>query len=115
MGFSGVLFSISQSGADNFMSVTREEVRHIALLSRLDLSEAEIDRFTAQISQILDYAAKLNELDTTNVEPTFHAVPLENVFREDVPGQPLPLADALGNSAATRGSFFEVPKVADGS
>lgn len=97
------------------MPVTREEVRHIALLSRLDLSEAEVDRYAQQITQILDYATKLNELDTTHVGPTFHAVPLENVFREDVTGSPLPLADALMNSAATRGAFFEVPKVADGS
>ncbi len=97
------------------MAVTREEVKHIALLSRLELSEEEITIFTGQLSQILDYATKLNQLDTSHVDPTFYAVPLENVFREDRPGTPLPLADALMNSARARGAFFEVPKVADGS
>jgi len=97
------------------MAVTNEEVKHIALLSRLDLTEEEIQMYTEQISQILDYAAKLNQLDTSQVDPTFHAVPLQNVFREDHPGDPLPAADALANSARSRGAFFEVPKVADGS
>jgi aspartyl-tRNA(Asn)/glutamyl-tRNA(Gln) amidotransferase subunit C len=97
------------------MPVTPEEVRHIALLSRLQLTEKEIGTYAEQLSGILDYAAKLNELDTSKVEPTFHAVPLENVFREDHPGEPLPLEDALRNSARSRGAFFEVPKVADGS
>jgi aspartyl-tRNA(Asn)/glutamyl-tRNA(Gln) amidotransferase subunit C len=97
------------------MAVTSEEVKHIALLSRLDLSSEEIAIYTEQLSEILDYATKLNELDTTHVEPTFHAVPLENVFREDCPGEPLSLEDALMNSARARGAFFEVPKVADGA
>jgi aspartyl-tRNA(Asn)/glutamyl-tRNA(Gln) amidotransferase subunit C len=97
------------------MAVTREEVQHIALLSRLALSKEESEKFAGQLSQILDYAAQLNRLDTSGVEPTFHAVPLANVFREDHPGQSLPLSDALGNSARSKGAFFEVPKVADGS
>ncbi|MCA9412100.1 MAG: Asp-tRNA(Asn)/Glu-tRNA(Gln) amidotransferase subunit GatC [Candidatus Omnitrophica bacterium] len=97
------------------MSVTREEVKHIALLSRLELTEEEMDRYAEQLSAILDYAAKLNELDTAGVEPLFHAVPVENVFRPDVPGKPIPLESALQNSARTKDAFFEVPKVADGS
>lgn len=97
------------------MAVTPEEVKHIALLSRLELTGEEISTYAGQLSEILEYAAKLNELDTSKVEPTFHAVPLENVFREDRPGKPLPLEDALMNTARPRGAFFEVPKVADGS
>ncbi len=97
------------------MAVTTEEVKHIALLSRLELTEQEIAMYTEQLSEILDYAAKLNELDTSQVGPTFHAVPLENVFREDHPGIPLALDDALMNTARARGAFFEVPKVADGT
>jgi len=97
------------------MAVTLDEVKHIALLSRLELSEEEIATFTEQLSEILDYAEKLKELDTTHIEPTFHAVPLENVFRADCPGQTLPLAEALMNSARAHGAFFEVPKVADGA
>jgi aspartyl-tRNA(Asn)/glutamyl-tRNA(Gln) amidotransferase subunit C len=97
------------------MAVTREEVEHIALLSRLALSTEEVERFTHQLSQILDYSAKLNELDTSQIEPMFYPLPLENVFREDVPGEPLPLEDALSNAPRRNGPFFEVPKVADGS
>ena len=97
------------------MAVTKEEVRHIALLSRLALGEDEIESFTEQLSRILEYAAQLNELDVSGVEPMFYPVALENVFREDAVGAPLPLEDALRNTAEASGSFFEVPKVADGS
>ena len=97
------------------MSITREEVQHIALLSRLELTEEEVDRYADQLTAILDYAAKLNELDTQGVEPLFHAVPVENVFREDVPGKPLEVENALRNTARRKEVFFEVPKVADGS
>ena len=97
------------------MAVTKEEVEHIALLARLELSPDEVEIFSRQLTQILDYSAKLNELDTSKVEPTFHAVPLENVFRDDRPGTPVSLDDALRNTAKSRGGFFEVPKVADGS
>ena len=97
------------------MAVTREEVEHIGLLSRLALSEEELDTFSRQLSQILGYAAQLNELDTSQVEPMYYSILLENVFREDSCGKSLPLEDALGNAARTNGPFFEVPKVADGS
>ncbi|MCG3197363.1 MAG: Asp-tRNA(Asn)/Glu-tRNA(Gln) amidotransferase subunit GatC [Candidatus Omnitrophica bacterium] len=97
------------------MAVTKAEVQHIALLSRLAISEEESERYAQQLSEILDYAAQLNRLDTAGVEPTFHAVPLVNVFREDIQGTPIPLEAALSNSARAKGSFFEVPKVADGS
>jgi len=97
------------------MPVTREEVKHIGLLSRLALNEEEVETFARQLSQILDYAVQLNELDTSQVEPMFYPLPLENVFREDRPGKPLPVEDALRNTARSNGPFFEVPKVADGS
>jgi aspartyl-tRNA(Asn)/glutamyl-tRNA(Gln) amidotransferase subunit C len=97
------------------MSVTPEEVQHIALLSRLEVTEDEAARYAEQLSQILEYAAQLNQLDTSAVEPTFHAVPLANVFREDHPGTPLSLDQALQNAPRSRRPFFEVPKVADGS
>ena len=97
------------------MSITREDVQHIALLSRLELTKEEEERYANQLTAILDYAAKLNELDTSEVAPLFHAVPVENVFREDVPGTPLDLESALQNTARRKDAFFEVPKVADGS
>lgn len=97
------------------MAVSKEEVQHIALLSRLALSDEEIETFADQLSGILDYAAQLDELDTTNVDPMFYPVRLHNVFREDTPGKPIPADQALANSAQTKGSFFEVPKVVEES
>jgi aspartyl-tRNA(Asn)/glutamyl-tRNA(Gln) amidotransferase subunit C len=97
------------------VAVSKEEVQHIALLSRLALTEAEIETFADQLSGILDYATQLDKLDTSGVDPMFYPLPLQNVFREDVPGGPLPLDRALANASKTNGSFFEVPKVADGS
>ena len=62
------------------MKITREQVEHVALLARLKLDEAEIATFTGQMDAILAYADKLNQLDTTGIVPTSHAVPMENVF-----------------------------------
>ncbi len=97
------------------MSVTRDEVQHIALLARLELTGEEVERYSEQLTAILDYSAKLNELDTSAVAPLFHAVPVENVFREDIPGNPLGVERSLQNTARRKEVFFEVPKVADGS
>jgi aspartyl-tRNA(Asn)/glutamyl-tRNA(Gln) amidotransferase subunit C len=81
----------------------------------LALSPEEIETFAGQLSGILDYAAQLDSLDTSGVDPMFYPLPLQNVFREDIPGIPISPELALGNAARTNGSFFEVPKVADGS
>ena len=64
--------------------ITRQEVRHVALLARLELSESEEERMTGQMNGILEYMEKLNELDTKDIEPTTHAIQLQNVFRPDV-------------------------------
>lgn len=64
-------------------TITKEEVRHVAHLARLAITDEEVEHFTEQLAKIVQFADKLNELDTTNVEPTTHVLPLENVFRED--------------------------------
>ncbi|WP_342526220.1 Asp-tRNA(Asn)/Glu-tRNA(Gln) amidotransferase subunit GatC [Chryseomicrobium sp. FSL W7-1435] len=64
-------------------TITKEEVRHVAHLARLAITEEEVEHFTEQLAKIVQFADKLNELDTTNVEPTTHVLPLENVLRED--------------------------------
>ena len=64
-------------------TITKEEVRHVAHLARLAITEEEVKHFTEQLAKIVQFADKLNELDTTNVEPTTHVLPLENVLRED--------------------------------
>ena len=93
------------------MSISREEVLHVAHLARLEFSEKEVELFTSQLADILDYVAQLNELDTSNVEPTYHAIPLSNVFREDKVKDSFPVDEILSNAPEREDGFFVVPKV----
>jgi aspartyl-tRNA(Asn)/glutamyl-tRNA(Gln) amidotransferase subunit C len=95
-------------------TLTLDQVRHVARLSRLELSDDEAHRFTVQLGAILGYVAKIAELDTSGVEPMAHPLPLSNVLREDVEKPGLPLADVLRNAPETDGPFFKVPKVIGG-
>jgi len=91
--------------------ISREEVRHVAALARLDLSEGEESRMTEQMNQILSYMEKLNELDTASVPATTHAIELKNVFREDETVESLERELALKNAPQSDGASFVVPKV----
>lgn len=91
--------------------ITRQEVRHVALLARLELSEAEEQRMTGQINSILEYMDKLNELDTKDIVPTTHAIQLQNVFRPDSIHDSIDRKDSLANAPGTDGVNFVVPKV----
>ncbi len=91
--------------------ITRQEVRHVALLARLELTEAEEQQMTGQMNAILGYMDKLNELDTGEVEPTTHAVELRNVFRPDCVEPSLDRKDSLANAPGTDGVNFVVPRV----
>jgi aspartyl-tRNA(Asn)/glutamyl-tRNA(Gln) amidotransferase subunit C len=93
------------------MKITREQVEHVARLARLELSDAEKELFTGQLDGILAYVDKLNELDTSGIVPTAHAVPMENAFREDVVTASLGVERALANAPDRSESFFRVPKV----
>jgi aspartyl-tRNA(Asn)/glutamyl-tRNA(Gln) amidotransferase subunit C len=93
------------------MALTREQVEHVALLSRLALTEEQIERMTHQLAAILGYIEKLNELDTGGIEPLSRPLKVENVFREDKPGKSLDREDALKNAPAQRKGFFEVPRI----
>ena len=95
-------------------SITAKEVRHVAKLARLDLPEERIGRFTMQLESILDYVAQFQEGDMAAVEPMAHAVPMHNVFRNDVVEPSLPLEKVLQNAPETDGPFFKVPKVIGG-
>jgi aspartyl-tRNA(Asn)/glutamyl-tRNA(Gln) amidotransferase subunit C len=92
------------------MALTREQVRHIAELAKLKLSDDEISRMTAQLSAILDYAARLQELDTDAIPPTASVVPLQNEMRADHVTASLPRADVLANAPdqSEDGAFFRV-------
>ncbi len=91
--------------------ITREEVRHVADLARLELSESEEERMTGQMNGILEYMEKLNELDTAGIVPTTHAIQLQNVFRADVVKDSLDREKALANAPESDGVNFIVPKV----
>ena len=95
------------------MKITRKEVEHVAKLARLALRDDEIDTMTAQLSNILTYVEKLNELDTKNVDPTAHVLPIKNVLREDEVKKSLEREKALGNAPDRTEEFFRVPKVID--
>ena len=91
--------------------ITPEDVRHVARLARLELSEAELERMRAEMDAILAYMDKLRSLDTTGVEPTSHAVPLRNVMRDDEPRPSFPRDDMLANAPDRAGNFFRVPRI----
>jgi aspartyl-tRNA(Asn)/glutamyl-tRNA(Gln) amidotransferase subunit C len=95
--------------------IDQARVRKVARLSRLDLTEAEVEEFTGQLSAILDYVAKMNELDTDNVEPLAHCLPISNVFRADSVKDSLGTEKTLANAPQRDGEFFKVPKILDGS
>lgn len=95
------------------MSLTPADVAWIANLARLALTEEELEAYRTQLSAVLDYAARLNELDLTGVEPSAHAVARQNVWREDVVEPSLPLEDVLFNAAATAQDQFLIQSVLD--
>ncbi|MBI4531946.1 MAG: Asp-tRNA(Asn)/Glu-tRNA(Gln) amidotransferase subunit GatC [Candidatus Latescibacteria bacterium] len=93
------------------MPVTIRDVEHVIKLARLQFDEEEKGRLTRDLNRILDYVEKLNELDTSDVEPTSHVLPLSNVFREDVVTPSTPRDLLLSNAPSTERGFFKVPKV----
>ena len=91
--------------------ITIDDVRHVARLSRLALSEDHLRRLTSQLELILGYVNKLSEVDVTGVEPMAHALPVHNFFRDDDVEPSLSLEEVLRNAPETDGPFFKVPKV----
>ena len=95
------------------MALTRDEVRKVAHLARLELSEAEVQQYQEQLSKILDYVARLDELDLADVPPTAYAVPLRNVLRDDEIAPSLPIELALFNAPRTTDQQFLIQRVLD--
>ncbi|HVO83268.1 MAG TPA: Asp-tRNA(Asn)/Glu-tRNA(Gln) amidotransferase subunit GatC [Syntrophobacteria bacterium] len=93
------------------MKITLEEVEHVARLARLEVSPGEKEELTRQMNRILQYVEKLNELDTTGVSPTSHAIDLENAFREDAVEASLPRDASLENAPESNGTEFVVPRI----
>lgn len=93
------------------MKISKEDVAHVAQLARLRFEEKELEQFTHQLNTILTYMDQLNELDTSSVEPTTHAMDLFNVFREDRVVPSITVEEALSNAPQRMGGAFQVPRV----
>ncbi|MCC5847725.1 MAG: Asp-tRNA(Asn)/Glu-tRNA(Gln) amidotransferase subunit GatC [Verrucomicrobia bacterium] len=87
------------------------DVRYVANLARIDLTDAEIERLTGELDQILSFVHQLDMLDLAGVEPLSHPHPISNVFREDVPGDCLDREDVLENAPATVQQLIRVPQM----
>lgn len=95
------------------MALSPDEVRKVAKLSRLDLSDVDLAKMGDQLNRILDYVDSLKEVNTDGVEPLAHPLPLSNVFRDDEPKKSLTPAEALANAPSRQGDYFGVPAVFD--
>ncbi len=93
------------------MKVTREDLQNVAVLSRLAIAEDKADGYIAQMDAILSYMDNLSEINTDAVKPTTYALPMENVFREDVVKPSLDRELALSNAPLKEGGYFKVPRV----
>ncbi|MEM8946496.1 MAG: Asp-tRNA(Asn)/Glu-tRNA(Gln) amidotransferase subunit GatC [Planctomycetota bacterium] len=93
------------------MAISRDDVEKVALLARLELSEAEVVSLTTELAQIVAYVDQLAEVDTEDVEPMAHAVEVHNVFAEDIVEPSLPREQALANAPNQNGRGYLVPPV----
>lgn len=102
---------LSKLGGESMSRISKEEVKHVADLARLTFTEEEVEKFTTQLDAIIGFAEQLNELDTTNVEPTSHVLDIKNVFREDVAIPGLPREEVLKNAPDHQDGLFRVPSI----
>jgi len=93
--------------------IDETRVRTVAKLARLELSADEIEEFTGQLSAILEYVEQMNRLDTTNVQPLAHCLPISNCLRDDRTRESLTPKNALANAPQRDGQYFKVPKILD--
>ena len=93
------------------MSITRDEVAHLARLSRMALTDAELDHFAGQLDQIIAAVARVQEVAAEGIPPMTHAVPVANIFREDVEDPCLTPEQALAGAPAAEQGRFRVPRI----
>lgn len=99
--------------ADGTDKLDEAQVRHVAKLARLKLTDADVARYATQLTAILGYVAQLKAVDVGGAEPMAHPLPLKNVMREDVVKPGLSTEQVLANAPAKEGPYFAVPKVLD--
>jgi aspartyl-tRNA(Asn)/glutamyl-tRNA(Gln) amidotransferase subunit C len=93
------------------MALTREEVLHVARLARVGLTDADVEKFQQQLSTIIEHFDVLSQMDTTDVPPTTHTLPLENVMGDDVPVDSLTQAEVLANAPQQQEGYLRVRAV----
>jgi aspartyl-tRNA(Asn)/glutamyl-tRNA(Gln) amidotransferase subunit C len=91
--------------------ISKEEVKHVANLARLAITEEETEMFTNQLDAIITFAEQLNELDTTGVEPTTHVLEMKNILREDKAEKGLPVKDVVKNAPDHKDGYIRVPSI----
>jgi aspartyl-tRNA(Asn)/glutamyl-tRNA(Gln) amidotransferase subunit C len=91
--------------------IDEAQVRKVAKLARLELNDKEVEEFSGQLSAILDYVERMNQLDTEGIEPLAHCLPIHNVFREDIVKESLGTEKTLANAPQRDETFFKVPKI----
>jgi aspartyl-tRNA(Asn)/glutamyl-tRNA(Gln) amidotransferase subunit C len=92
-------------------TISRDEVAHLARLARLAVTEDELDTFAGQLAVILESVASVSEVAADDIPPTSHAVPLTNIFRDDLPGPGLTQQQALAGAPAAEDGRFRVPRI----
>jgi len=93
--------------------ISIEEVKHVAHLARLAITDEEAAMFTEQLDSIISFAEELNEVDTENVKPTTHVLQMKNIMREDVPDKGLPIEDVVKNAPDHKDGYIRVPSILD--
>ncbi len=91
--------------------ISTEDVKHVAKLARLELTEAEVDQYSKQLGDILKYVEQMNEVDTQGVEPMAHPIPVVNVMREDEVKYEQTKEELMKNAPNEEDGFFKVPKI----
>jgi len=93
------------------MNISKETVKYLANLARIELAEKDLEKFSFQLNDILHYISQLEEVDISKIDPTAHVLPIKNVKREDKPRPSVDIKEVLKNAPLKEGKFFKVPKV----
>ena len=91
--------------------INKEEVKHVAKLARLELTDEEVNKYSQQLGSILQYIKQMNEVNTTKIEPMPHAIPVYNVMREDIVKYEQTKEELMANAPFEEDGFFRVPKI----
>jgi len=91
--------------------IGKKDLEHIGWLARIELSEEDKEKYTPKLNSVLDYFSELDKAETEGVEPTYHILPMNNIFRDDVPTGSLSQEEALSNSPKIHDGFIKAPRM----